>query len=141
MKTKQLVALAEDSKFFAKYLIEGLEHSGFEVVFCRNAGEVIEQFSKSPDQRPTMLITDGLLAHGEEFSVAETRGGIDTGVAIYERLRKQFPDLSVIILISEESSLNKLRETHNNKLAVFANREIFPTQRILSKAKQFAGLP
>jgi hypothetical protein len=137
MKVKQLIALASDSMYFSKPLISGLECLGFQVVFCHNAYEVIDQFAKPQDQRPIMLITDGLLAHGEEFSEAETHGGIDTGIALYWKLRGQFPNLPVVMHLCEGQGFVKMSGVKDPKLAFFKHGDLELHKLILSAVDGF----
>ena len=83
-----------------------------------------------------MLITDGLLAHGEEFSSEETNGGVDTGAALYEKLRAGDPKLPIVVYTTERKTFQDLNRLHDAYLIAVSEFGDHPTRLILAAAER-----
>lgn len=135
MSSNRIIAFANDNALFSKPRVERLEELGFKVVFCHNASEVLEAFQQS-SEKPGMLITDGFLPYGDEFSAEETDDGINTGVALYKRLRATNPKLNIIVYTTENRTFNELRVVNDSYLAVISEFSFDSTKEILAAAQR-----
>ncbi len=136
MTSNRVIAFANIDAYFSKDRVKTLEELGFSVVFCRNAGEVLEVFQQQVNEKPAMLITDGLLEHGDEFTRMETNDGIDTGVALYRRLRLTNPKLPIIVYTTENRTFMELRAIDDPYLAAISEFCFDSTKEILEAAQR-----
>ncbi|MFA6554291.1 MAG: hypothetical protein WCS89_02170 [Candidatus Paceibacterota bacterium] len=114
-----------------------IEKLGLTVIFCRNTKEVLQSFEKPEDERPFLLITDNLLAHGGEFKSSETNGGRDTGVAIYKKLRLQDPRLPIIIHTIEDRTIRELQGLNDPFMVAIYDRASNSKEKMLEAIKKF----
>ena len=135
---KKVIAFADNDRFCSSIRIRKLEELGFEVKFCGNAAEVLQLFDKPAGEIPNMLITDGLLAHGSEFSPSETDGGIDTAIVLYEKLRLAHRELPIIVYACVGRTLDVLGGVKDSRLVVINDVVSFgnPTKEIIYAARR-----
>lgn len=109
MSTKSILFACPDF-FFASYRTKVLENLGFKVHTSDNTAEIVALLTGPVEQRPSLLIADSFIPMGTEFSDHETNGGTETGVAIYERIRKTDQTLPVIVFTTTRRTFNRIRE-------------------------------
>jgi CheY-like chemotaxis protein len=137
MSAKKVIAFANDNRTFSRVRIEMLENLGYEVIFCGNSSEVLQLFERPAGEKPVMLVTDGFLAYGDEFSADETEQGLNTGAAIYKRLRAQDPKLPVVFYGTEPWAREQLRSIGDPCLEVVNDESVdSSTGKILAAAKR-----
>lgn len=118
MKTKgnkPFVLFAHDGRFYSEPVKNQLtEDSDFVVKLCEDANQVLCYFGIEIT-KPDVFVTDGRLAHGNEFSNDVTQDGLITGTALYSRIRMQNSRLPIIIFtthIDERERLNDLNDPY-----------------------------
>lgn len=73
-----------------------LELTGKTVIFCTEAKKGWDVFVKNRT-KINLIILDIMMAPGELFENEPVEDGLRTGIALFEKIREQAPDLPVII--------------------------------------------
>jgi CheY-like chemotaxis protein len=79
----------DDNPFETQSSVSFLELHDYEVEFISNYAEAVEQL-KAKAKEYGLIILDIQMPPGDLFGVAETRDGVDTGLKVYELIRKNF---------------------------------------------------
>jgi len=131
------IIVANDQPAFARPIAEGLRKLGHEVVVCRNVTEVFEAFATANGKKFDLIITDSRLAHGDEFTVQETNGYQETGIALYRHMRKsQSPRPLFLFYISEGHLMKELEALRDPCLRVIDIRTD-PMWKVVDAAAEF----
>jgi predicted nucleotide-binding protein len=94
------ILIVEDDSFYGTQLSEILTDAGLETVRAKTAEEAL----KIPSEQYQSAIIDVMLPNDPNISgisVEETRAGFLTGVALSRRLRKERPDLKVVMMTGD----------------------------------------
>jgi len=132
-----IVFASSDDPLFSSDLVDELKSLGFEVRFCTNSMEVLEQFEPSTGVIPHLLITDSFLQHGSEFDAHETRAGTNTGNALYEKLRESHPKLPVIIHTSSRAMHSAFGMINDPFFCTVYDSALDDDRQIIAAAKKF----
>lgn len=138
--SKPKLVLAHGERFFSMPLIRALEKAGFEVIFCDNASKVMQKFMVPPESRPFMLVSDCFLPPGDNFNEAETCGSMQTGQAIYKRLRKMYSTLPVILHTTRDSDLDDLEKIKDPHFGFFDPCAVSFNKHIVKAVEAIAGI-
>ena len=137
MSKKHIAFACDDKDSFSGFYVKQLQNLDFRVTLCKSAQEVLQLFKAGERQKPDMLMTDGMLPHGDEFSKEETSGGFDTGVAIYRRLRKTGNHtLPIVIFTSELQTFDHLCVISDPHLTAISLYEENFAKKILDAARK-----
>lgn len=107
-----------------------LDDVGFDVSFVDSAEEALRMVAT---EAFSIVILDVMMEHGAGFTVTETMGGMETGVALARKIRKLVPRLKIVALTNSDSSSVREFFSHNESTAYF-HRATVP--REFAKAMQ-----
>jgi DNA-binding response OmpR family regulator len=79
MKDKIKILLAEDEAALGMIVKESLETRGFDVIFCENGEEALEQYKK---EQPELLVLDVMMPKMDGFSVVKEIRKTDLNIPI-----------------------------------------------------------
>jgi CheY-like chemotaxis protein len=77
--------------------VEELKDNKYEVHFEDNVGSAVATI-EDPAQQFDLLVLDISMPPGDAFKSADTRGGMRTGLPLYDKIRRLRPDLKIVVL-------------------------------------------
>jgi CheY-like chemotaxis protein len=122
---KRHVLLIDDDVLCMRWYLEALKEEDFEAYQVRDPDAAIEYLSNTHTLRPDVIVLDIMLPPGQRYrGRPDCRGGLDTGILLYEEIRKICTDVPVIFLTSvlNPSTLSALRP----KAAVYDKSDLAP---------------
>lgn len=137
----RLVIFASHDPFYNSRVVDALREEGNEVLVASSAQLVLELL----DMKPCVIVTDGQLSHNEIFSRRETVDTTQTGLILARYLRKNHPELPVIINTSNKAILDECDEEQSdlfvgiNRIADMGRKKLIAAiQRFITIANQTA---
>jgi CheY-like chemotaxis protein len=106
------ILFVDDENHRAQPYLDELKLAGYDAVLTTETDEALAYVQQNPDIN--VLILDIMMPAGVKFA-ARTDQGLDTGVILYDEIRKIAPDLPVIVLtnVSDRDVAQKFRNESN----------------------------
>jgi DNA-binding response OmpR family regulator len=96
MAYRGTIVMIDDDKHSNQHYVDCLRHSGFEVVLCLKADDVMPTI-RSLERTVVLIILDIMMPRGH-YSAVETQDGLCTGAMIYHDIRKEYPVTPILSL-------------------------------------------
>jgi DNA-binding response OmpR family regulator len=87
--------LIDDDVLPTDYYFYALKERGFDVMQCEEADTAQDKWRAL---NPALVILDVMMPPGKVVRAEDTKEGLHSGVLLFERLRRDLPDVPVIIL-------------------------------------------
>jgi CheY-like chemotaxis protein len=124
MATRPLILLIDDDANLMQYYRDALLDQ-FDVEYASAPADALG-FLERRGSEVAGIVLDIMMPHGLEFTEAETDEGLQTGVALYQRLRQRLESTPVVVLTN---------------VAVDSLRRKFPADRFLHIAPKLHHPP
>ncbi|HPG41616.1 MAG TPA: response regulator [bacterium] len=107
---EKLIVLIDDDKLPMKYYIIALKQKDFKVIQFLEPDSAFE-FIQNEKVKIFTIILDIMISPGEKYKHVNTREGLDTGLFLFEDIRKICPNTPIFVLtnVNHEKTINKLR--------------------------------
>lgn len=98
------------------FLEDKLKEIGKELNFFSNVDETVA-FFKANLSEIELVILDVMMPGGKAFSFNQSNGGLTTGFLLYQKIRKDLPDIPVFIFTNsiDEDIENAVKKDENAK--------------------------
>ena len=97
------ILFVDDERRRVRLYVQELEKNGHEVVFEDNPDAALKTL-QDVSEHFDLLVLDVSLPPSETFKFADTRGGMQTGLPLYDNIRRLRPDLKIVALTNVSSS-------------------------------------
>lgn|ERR1051325_1210550 len=97
----KVLFIDDDRRRMSKYVRE-LEDNGYEVIFEDNVNDALTTLRSQKDL--DLVILDISMPPGTEYKFEDTVGGTRTGLAVYDTIRSERPELRIVALTNVSDS-------------------------------------
>lgn len=119
-----IMLVDDEAREMDSYLRE-LDLAGFRVSFQPGVDEAL-QLWKEEGPRIRLLILDIMMPPGKAFQDVDTSEGLRTGVHLYDRVRRDDPDLPIVILTNVSDQRTRERFQHDSRCWFLRKEEYLP---------------
>jgi len=137
---QQIVLFVDDEPEWVESYVDELKARTVDARLERNIDQA-DQFLQKKLEHIALLILDIMMPPGRIFSQGGTERGLRTGVKLYEKIRKNAPELPIIMLTNVRDEKVKERFSHEpycwflNKRATLPHELADKVQAILKSKK------
>lgn len=128
------VILAESSRINVKTAVGMLKKTNMEVYAVYNAEGVLHLL-ETPGLSDVLfniqaVVIQQELTHNRSLSSLSTNNGLNTGLALYSRIRSRSSSIPVVIYTNRISAINDLRKISDHRLLVLDSTVFFTRKNI-----------
>jgi CheY-like chemotaxis protein len=125
------IMFIDDESRRMKMYVDELEESGHTVSFQSSVDSALATL-REEGGRLDLVVIDVSISPGMEYKYEDTDGGTRTGIALYATIRRDWPDLKVMVFTNvPDSRLAEKFSNEDSRVCLFARKpDILPFQLV-----------
>ena len=132
------ITIINDDKYYVEPLMWELNEQGYEVIHCQSVDDVLDEEGKWRSPKPDFILLDIMIPHNNRYDKRETGGGNNAGLRLLEDIRKEDPDIPVVVITAyQHLNMNELKGKYGDSIKEILVKPVTSTRVIETLRKLF----